>query len=172
MLKLIGSVLVITGALGLSLSYRQDMQKKLYNTRCFFIVLELLESEIRYSKASLPEACRMVAQRVESPCREGLINVWKGMCDNKGLPFSMVWKQEMGRCLETISVGKKEKEEFIQFAGSCGFADNHMQLRAMERCREFLGQSIKKQEEVMENKTKVVMSMGLIGGLFLTIVLL
>ena len=172
MLKLIGAVLVIAGALGTSLAYRQDMQKYLYNTRCFFIVLELLESEIRYSKASLPEACRMVAQRVETPFSEGLLAVWKGMCENTGLPFSIVWKQEMGRQLADISVGKKEKQYFMQFAENSGFADNQMQIRGLERCRELLSQSIKKQEEVIENKTKVVMSMGLVGGLFLTIVLL
>ena len=172
MLKVIGAVLVIAGAVGISFSYRQDMQNYLNNTRCFFIILELLESEIQYSKASLPEACRMVAQRVEEPLCEGLMNVWKGMCENRGLTFSIVWRQEMGKCLNNLPAGKKEKEQFMQFADSSGFADNRMQLRAMERCREILGQSIKKQEEAIENKTKVVMSMGLIGGLFLTIVLL
>ena len=172
MLKAVGAILVIAGALGLSVSYRRDMQECLYNIRCFFMIIELLEGEIRYAKASLPEACRVVAGRTESPYKEALLAVHRGMCENRGLPFYIVWKQEMGKITKEIQAGKKEKELFLKFAGESGFADTQMQLRSMERCREILGQSIKKQEEMLENKTKVVMSMGLFGGLFLTIVLL
>lgn len=172
MLKLVGAILVIFGAAGFGFACKQDMQNKLYHTKCLRNILELLESEIRYSKAAVPEACYMASHRVEKPYSTGLSNVWNVMCANKGLPFSIVWKQEMGKFLKDIPVGEKEKELFLQFAESSGFADNQMQLRTMERCRESLEQSIIKQEESMENKTKVVMSMGLIGGLFLTIVLL
>jgi len=172
MLKVIGAMLVIAGSLGLGFSYRQDMRECLYNTRCFFVILELLEGEIRYAKASLPEACRVVAGRVESPYKEGLLAVYRGMCENRGLPFFIVWRQEMGKATQQIFTGKREKELFLEFAGECGFADTQMQQRSMERCRDVLEQSIKKQEEMLENKTKVVMSTGLIGGLFLTIVLL
>lgn len=172
MLKLIGAVLVIAGAAGLGLSYRQDLQDRLYHARRLHTILELLESEISYSKASLPEACRMVSGRMDEPYRAGLYKVWEIMSSNQGLAFSFVWKQEMGKCIRDISIGILEKEEFLNFANSNGYADNRMQIKTLEKCRENLGQSIKKQEERMESKSKVVMSMGLIGGIFLAIVLL
>lgn len=172
MLKLIGAGLVLFGTAGYAFSCKRDLQERLYHTRCLKNILELLESEICYSRSSLPEACRMIGNRVEEPYREGLLSVCKVMEENEGLPFSLIWKKQMGESLQKTAAPKKERTLFLQFADSTGFADHQMQLRVLEQCRECLEQSVKKQEECMENKTKVVMSMGLIGGLFLTIVLL
>ena len=55
---------------------------------------------------------------------------------------------------------------------SNGYIDNMTQLKTLEKCKGELDKAISAQEEKIENKSKVVMSMGLIGGLFLTIVLL
>lgn len=172
MLKLIGAALVTAGAAGLGISYRQDLKDRLYHTKCLYTILELLESEISYSKAALPEACRMISYRTKKPYSSGLYNVWKIMNSNSGLTFSLVWKQEMGKCMHDIPIGSTEKEEFLNFADSTGYADNQMQLKMLEKCKKSVGEAIKHQEERMENKSKVVMSMGLIGGLLLTIVLL
>lgn len=172
MLKLIGAVFVLTGTVGFALACKQELYDRLHHTRCLYRLLELLESEVRYSRASLPEACRIISNRIEEPYRTGLQSVWEEMQANRGLSFLQVWKIQMENCLQPVATAKKDKLLFLQLADSTGFADCRMQLRALEQCRELLGQSIKKQEESMENKTKVVMSMGLIGGLFLTIVLL
>lgn len=172
MLKLIGAVLIIAGAAGLGISYRQDFKDRLYHTKCLYTILELLESEISYSKAALPEACRMISNRIMNPYSAGLYNVWEIMNLNNGLTFSLAWKQEMGKCMYDIPIGNTEKEAFLKFAESTGYADNQMQLKMLEKCKITLGGAIKHQEERMENKSKVVMSIGLMGGLFLTIVLL
>lgn len=172
MLKLIGASLVLLGTAGYAFSCKKDLQERLYHTRCLKNILELLESEIRYSRSSLPEACRMIGNRVEEPYRAGLLSVFKVMDENEGLPFSLIWKQQMDESLQKTAASKKDRTLFLQFADSTGFADHQMQLQVLEQCKERLGQSVRRQEESMENKTKVVMSMGLIGGLFLTIVLL
>lgn len=172
MLKLIGAVLIIAGAAGLGISYRQDLKDRLYHTKCLYTILELLESEIRYSKAALPEACRMISYRVMKPYSAGLYNVWEIMNLNNGLTFSLAWKQEMDKCMHDIPIGSTEKEEFLMLAESTGYADNQIQLKMVEKCKKSLGEAIGHQEEKMENKSKVVMSIGLMGGLFLTIVLL
>ncbi len=114
----------------------------------------------------------MIGNRVEEPYRAGLLSVFRMMGENKGLSFSLIWKQQMSECLKKTVTPKKDRILFLQFADCTGFADQQMQLQVLEQCKERLGESVKKQEECMENKTKVVMSMGLIGGLFLTIVLL
>lgn len=172
MLKLLGSILVLLGSAGYAFSCKQELQDRLYQTRCMETILELLESEIRYSKASLPEACKNSASRVEEPYRRGLLEVFQGMEKDRGIPFSLVWKQVMEKCLQQTKVNKKDRLLFLQFAEHTGYADYQMQQKMLQQCRQTLGQSVKKQEESMENKAKVVMSMGVIGGLFLTIVLL
>jgi len=172
MLKLIGALLVITGGTGLGLSYRQEMQDRLYHIKCLHRIIELLESEVGYSKASLPEACGMIATRLSEPYSVGLNSIREIMNSNRGLTFSFVWKQEMGRCLQDVNVSTGEKEMFLNFPEGNGYIDNLTQLKAIEKCKRELDKAISVQEEKIENKSKVVMSMGLIGGLFITIVLL
>lgn len=172
MLKIIGGLMIIVGGIGMGLIYKQEMKDRLYHTKCLHSILELLESEIGYSKASLPEACGMIASRMSEPYSVGLYKIREIMNSNAGLTFSFVWKQEMGRCLETVLLGDKEKVVFLNFPESGSYADNMMQLKALNKCRAELEVAINRQEEKMESKSKVVMSMGLIGGLFLTIALL
>ncbi len=172
MFKLIGAILVISGSTGLGLLCRQDLKVKLHHARCIHTIIELLESEISYSKSSMPEACMMISRRMEEPYAGGLYMVWKLMNSDKGMTFSTVWKQEMGKCIENIKVGKEEGKAFLEIGDGNGYADNAMQMKAFAKCRLTLEKAIKEQEEKMENKSKVVMSMGLIGGLFLTIVLM
>ena len=78
----------------------------------------------------------------------------------------------MGRSLADVNVGTREKDVFLNFPENKGYIDNIAQLKSFEKCKKELGKAISAQEEKLENKSKVVMSMGLIGGLFLTIVLL
>ena len=172
MLKIIGGLLIIIGATGMGVTYRQEMKDRLYNTKCLHSILELLESEIGYSKASLPEACGMIASRMNVPYSTSLYKVREMMKLNAGLTFSFVWKQEMGRCLEKVLIGNREKEVFLNFPEAGSYADNMMQLKTLDKCKKELQHAVNKQEEKMESKSKVVMSMGLIGGLFLTIALL
>ena len=172
MLKVLGALLVIMGCTGFGAAYREDMKQVLFNTRSLLMILELLKSEIAYSKATLPEACRMTAGRMEEPYRSSLLKIYEIMKTNRGLPFDKVWRQEMGKCLQTVLIGKKERELFQQFSHNTGFADNRMQIKALEQYCDMFAQSVRKQEENMEDKAKVVMSMGFISGIFLTIVLL
>lgn len=78
----------------------------------------------------------------------------------------------MEKCLTGLPLDKKDKQLFLRFAKSTGFADCQMQMRALEQYSALLAQSIDVQRENVMKKGKVVMSMGLIGGIFLTIVLL
>lgn len=172
MLKFFGALLVILGCTGFGAACREEMKQVLFHTRCLLMILELLKSEIAYSKATLPEACRMIADRMEEPYRSSLFKIYEIMKTNRGLPFEKVWRQEMGKCLQTVLPGKKESELFLQFSHNTGFADNQMQIKALEQYCEMFAQSVRKQEESMENKARVVMSMGFISGIFLTIVLL
>lgn len=172
MLKLIGALLVIAGGTGMGLTYRQEMKDRLYHTKMLYRIIELLESEIGYSKATLPEACGNVASRLPKPYMDGLEKVREIMNSNGGLTFLLAWKQEMGRTLSDVNVGPSEKEVFLNFPEINGYIDNMTQLKTLEKCKCELDKAISTQEEKIENKSKVVMSMGLIGGLFLTIVLL
>lgn len=172
MLKVIGAILVILGSAGFGVVCRQELEQTLHHTTCLKDILELIKSEVEYTKASLPEACRMAGMKTEEPYRSVLVQISEKMRTNTGISFPKVWEQEIGACLSNLPLDKKDKQLFLRFAKSTGFADRQMQLRALEQYSALLTQSIEVQRDNLMKKGKVVMSMGLIGGIFLTIVLL
>lgn len=172
MLKIIGAMLVILGSTGFGAACRQEMVQTLQHTVCLQEILDLIKSEVEYSKSSLPEACRMAGVKTAEPYRSALLHVAEQMRENAGISFPKVWEQEMKHCLAKLAVKKKDRELFLRFAQSTGYADRQMQLRALEQYSMLLKQSVEAQREELLKKGRVVMSMGLISGVFLTIVLL
>lgn len=172
MLKITGAILLIAGTTGFGIACRNELVQKLAALRYLSSLLEMLRGEICFSKAALPEACRLIGRRAKEPYRETLFAICDKMGENRGVSFDVVWKEEMERCLERLPIDREEKELVLNFFSCSGFADRRMQERAVEQQCGLLQQAVKKQEEAIENKSKVVMSMGLISGIFLTIVLL
>lgn len=172
MLKMIGIVLTVIGCTGMGFAYKQQFEERLWHLRQMKLIFSLISGTIRYGKATLPESCRQAAQKAEAPYGAALQNIYQIMKENKGLPFSMVWKQEMGRLTKDIPVGEKEKELFLKFGAGNGYMDNEMQQQAIARYTEELELYIKETEKNIREKSKVAVCLGIMGGMFLTIVLI
>ena len=146
MLRIIGALLVLYGSLRFGFCYREEIRQNLERVRYLQKILEMFQSEIRFSKASLPEACYLIGRKVEQPYARSLLKIHEEMGENRGIPFSKVWRAEMEKCLIILSISKKEKDIFLDFAGCSGFADNEMQVRSIEQYASLLNQSIKRME--------------------------
>lgn len=67
MLKVIGAILVILGSAGFGIVCRQELEQTLHHTTCLKNILELIKSEVEYTKSSLPEACHMAGMKTDNP---------------------------------------------------------------------------------------------------------
>lgn len=172
MLKVLGCVLTASGCMGLGLWYRQQYNGRLHHIRLLVAILDMMMSEVRYSKATLPECCGRLADRLEEPYRSSFTKIWEQMCSNMGKSFAELFCGEMKDCLKQTQTGKEERELFLEFAGGCGYEDSAMQLISMEQYRERLRQLQEKLEKEVLEKGKLAVSLGTLGGLLLIIILL
>ena len=104
MLRLVGVLLLMAGSIGLGWSIKEKWKASLevlYQMRQIF---EMLQNEIAYSRASLPEACGRIGGRVEEPYRGAFISIRHEMLANRGLPFFTIWKEEMEECMKMPSL--------------------------------------------------------------------
>lgn len=135
-------------------------------------ILEMMMSEVRYSKASLPECCLKLSGRLEEPYRSAFADICHYMEENTGEGFGQVFRSRMEECLNGVNVSREEKEIFLQFASLSGYEDGRMQLSAMEQYRELLDDLTQRLESEIGEKSRMALGLGAMGGLLLVIILL
>lgn len=129
-------------------------------------------SEIRFSKATLPECCRRLSERVEEPYKQAFLDIHQSMKENTGEGFGSVFSRRMESCLESVPVMKQEKELFLKFAAESGFEDGEMQIRSIERYNDMLKDIITRLEQEIAEKSRMALGLGAMSGLLLVIILL
>ncbi len=172
MLRLIGIALLMTGSIGTGWRIKEKLKTNLENLYQMRQILQMFQNEIEYSKAPLPEACGRVGSRTREPYQKAFFTIREEMRTNNGEPFWAIWERQMGDCMESLSIDKEDKRVFLDFGNCVGFMDGKMQAKAVGQYMHKLDISIKRMEEEMADKCKVIMSLSIMGGLMLVIVLL
>ena len=76
--------MIIAGCLGLGLWYKQQFILRLKYIRNLQGILEMMMSEIRYGKTTLPECCRRIGERQPEPFGSTFKEVYEAVMDKKG----------------------------------------------------------------------------------------
>lgn len=172
MLRIIGIMLLTGGSAGLGWSVRNSLKERLHTLYRIRQILLMLQNEITYSRASLPEACRRVGTRLEEPFGSAFAQIYEDMLANSGCSFYTIWKRNMETCLKSSKLSGEDKRILVEFGECAGYVDGQMQGKAVEHYMHSLDLSVKKLEEDMANKSRVIMSLSVMGGLLLSIMLL
>lgn len=172
MLRLIGILFLMCGSAGIGWSMKNNLKEKLYNVYRIRQIFFMLQNEIAYSKASLPEACRRTGSRLEEPFQSTFYKIYEDMLVNGGSAFSEIWKKNMESCLKKMLLSEADKKVLYEFGDCAGYMDGQMQAKAIEHYIHNLDLSVKKMEDDMANKSKVIMSLSVMGGMLLVIMLL
>lgn len=129
-------------------------------------------SEVRYSKATLPECCSRLADRLEEPYQSAFAEMLTYSKENTGQCFGQVFRQRMEECLKELPLHREEKKLFLEFASGSGFEDGRMQVRSMEQYHEQLQNTIVQQEKELAEKSRMALGLGAMSGLLLVIILI
>jgi stage III sporulation protein AB len=135
-------------------------------------IMEMMMSEIRYSKSTLPECCRRLGERAEEPFGSAFQEIADIMRSNRGESFSEVFSSQMDKCLKNVPIKRQEKELFLSFASESGFAEGKMQLLAIEQYQDRLKNIIEVAERELSEKSRMALGLGAMSGLFLVILFL
>ncbi len=172
MIRLLGGTLVILGCTALGIWHREQFGLRIQGLHTLEALLEMMMSQVRYHKATLPECCLLISPRMPSPYREALRSVYEEAADVDGGEFGPIFSEKMKECLERTPLGREEKELFLQFASCCGYQDAGMQLRSMEQYREQVDALAARLEGELRPKSRMAMGLGVMSGILLVILLL
>lgn len=172
MLRLLGILLLSAGCMGIGWSWKERLKKGLEESYEVWQILKMFQSEIIYSHAPMPEACLRIAGRVPEPYREAFFEVYKEMLANHGITFAEVWKRQMEGCTGKLVMPAEEKKRFLEFGSCAGFMDGQVQAQMLEQHIRRLELSIDRQEKEMVNKSRVIMSLSVMGGFMIAVLLI
>ncbi len=170
-LRLIGCALVTVScsALGFWKARQWKEHRKLLEDLRRLIYL--LRGEILYARSPLGEALERAGSKSGGPAAVWFCQVAKRLEQQEGQPFSRIWQQELDKQAGAMLLSPREQQELKEFGEHLGYLDVEMQERTIALYLEQLDMTIGFYRDHEQERTRMCASLGIMGGLFLAVIL-
>ena len=166
MLKFIGSIFIITATTCIGFSKSNEMRCHLYELEELKKLFCLLRSELQYTHAPFAEVFSKITEKTSTSYREWLSNLSQRLKNKTRGSFWEIWCLSIAEDLYETNLKEDELEELKNFG------KNMVYIESLDLFIEQLEYSIKNTREAYRSKRKLCQSMGIMGGIFLVILLL
>lgn len=172
MQKLLGCVLIFFASAGTGFLYAADFQRSLDQMIYLQQIIYMLKGEMEYTQAPLCEMFGRVAVRVKEPYRSWLGRLeleTENRCEKL---FSDIWDQCMREELSELRL-KGEYENLVRELGtSLGQMDAKTGVGTFTLYLNRMTLEIQKARESLSSRKRLSSCLGIMGGLFLVIILI
>lgn len=164
--------MIVCGCLGLGIWYRQQFLGRLHRIRELIAILEQWSSEVRYNRSTLPECCLRIGNcredRLGRICKE----VYEEYITSEGSGFLEMAEESFRKKLNTLPLKKEDIDRFLLFTGQEGYAEEAMQIRAIELAKQELERTAEMQQREISQKCRLSVGLGAMSGLLIVILLI
>ncbi len=134
-------------------------------------IYENMKYYITYQKASVPEMIRRLAEREKEPFAGTFHGIYEEIRAG-GADFLFVWNKHMKEMLLKTPLRGQEKKMLLDFPTCLGFMEENAQARALDELLREVTIKIEELEGEQRSKNKMIMSLGMAGGIVISILLL
>lgn len=171
MMKIFGGLIVIAASAGIGYLTGLDYQKYLDELRYLRLVMMQLKGEIGYTRGALSEVTGRLSNRVREPYRSWLLHLSEALEERSEATFSRIWTASIDSDLKSSFLTAEDMEDLKQTGINLGYLDAAMQIGILELYMERLELKIQQIQAGVSEKRRVWNCLGLLGGIFLTIML-
>lgn len=172
MLKLGGILCILVGCIGWGGSKISEEKCRIRYLREMIRIIKRIQNEISYGKHTLPEICLILSEYSDVLYRPYFQRIYEHMGRENGTSLTQVWEQQIGQCLREAPLSEEEKGILKDIPQSLGLLEENQQAESIGQSMELLIRTCTKAEENYENKSKMIFSISVLAGVFLTILLL
>lgn len=171
MLKIIGGICIITAS-GL-MGYRcgEKIKEEYRELQYLQQLLYLMQSEIRYARSYLGEVFFHVGGKVKEPYKGWLFGMSRTLSQRTEGLFADIWCQGIEEYLSETCIPKSERLRLSELGQRFTTADIQLQMKTLELYQEQLTLVINEKREEMRTKIRLCHCLGIMGGVFLTVLL-
>lgn len=171
LLKISGGLCVVAGASGLGfwladqwrihLKYLEQLRKMIF----------LLKGEILYAHSPLEEAFFRAGKKSGGELGVFFVDISRRIENQSGELFFTIWQEEIAGLGKRVPLSEKDRSELLGFGEHLGYLDLEMQERTILLYLEQLDLEIDYLREHQREKCRLYTSLGVMGGLFLAIIM-
>lgn len=151
---------------------KSELQKRteaLAQLRSLFL---MLRGELQHGGTPLAEAFGEISERVQPPFREGLQTAVLLMRQRDGKGLEEIFEECFMQTVKESGLYREDKKRFCRMMGRLGYLDLQMQVKTVELALEELEQEYTAAQEEYRSRGRLYCCMGVMCGLFLTVIFL
>lgn len=172
MQRFIGSLLIIAATTGTGIVYGTELQRYLEKLLYIRHIVYMLKGEIEYANAPLGEVFGRVGIRVKEPFRSWLLAMEKQIEKREEAEFSRIWNRGIDCYLKELHLNSTHSIQLKELGTFLGQLDGGTLGRTMQLYLNRLELEIEKVREGMAAKKRISNCLGVMGGIFLVVILL
>lgn len=171
MSAVMGSILIMLGAFGFSISLCREYRMRIMLLKQIRGVYEYMEFQISYGKLPIPEILRKLSLKDELCFRQEFGRIAQRM-EEGGKDFAVIWREELLASLRKSGLRHKEQQWLLAFPTKQGISKGQAQAESLDEIRRELEKGIESLQQEQKNRNKMIMSVGVAGGVLLSILFL
>lgn len=173
-IKWLGAILILVSAPGLGIWLAAQWKNRIRQLERLRQMIYFLKGEITYSHAPLAEALERVGRRGGGAVGAAFLRVAERICRQEGESLQEIWGQEteaMACGNKNLPLTKEDLEQLKALGDHLGYLDVDMQERTLLLYLEQLDMTIDYLQKHRQEKCRLYTSLGVMGGIFLVIVM-
>ncbi len=172
MMKLVGILCMMTGCFGLAFNFYTEMNHRYQTLNYFRKILHAMEQELTYSRATLPQICHTLAKQLREPYAGMMEQIYTEGEQERERSFSDIWRRKITEISKNASLKTSDTEILAGIFDSSRNGSLEMQKRALLLARDNLESECERLHREKEGKGKVILCLGITGGLVISILFL
>lgn len=170
-MKWIGALLFIAAATWIGFEWSQTLNKRPKHIRQLKNALQTLEAEILYSQLPLKDAFATIARQIPVPVQTFFKNLAAGLEKDNG-DLESLWKKEVDLLINESALRNNEGEILLQFGQTLGQHDFLQQQKHIQLTIHHLERELEEARDNQFRYEKMAKSLGILGGLFIVLLLI
>lgn len=172
MLKIAGIICVLLGCIGYGADRIGRERRRIEYLREMIRIIRRIQDEIGYGKHTLPEICLILSEYCNVLYQPYFRQIYEQANRANGTSFAHIWEQQMRQCLRDAPLSEDEKDILKNMTRNLGMQEEKLQAESIGLLMEPLVRKCRKAEDSFENKARMIFSVSVLTGVFLTILLL
>lgn len=166
MLKIVGCIIIIASCTGIGFSKSKEMECHLSELEELKKIFYLLKSELQYTRAPFAEVFEKIGPKTREPFRSWLFHLSICLNEKRGGLFWEMWGNSIEEHLKNCRLKEDELNELKNVGKNLEY------IESLDLFIEQMEYRIKNVRESYRTKRKLCQSLGIMGGIFLVILLL
>lgn len=172
MLKTAGILCILAGSVGFGAARVGEEKRRIRYLREILGIVRRMQDEIAYGKHTLPEICLTLSECCGPLYGACFRSIYEQTAFGDGVPVDRIWREQVELCQKDAPLSEEEKDILADFPQYLDMREEKQQARSIGRCEDFAAENCRKAESAYANRTKMIFSVSLLAGVFLTILLL